>query len=383
MSPDTDHAAAVVVLGAGPAGLALGAALQRRGISFQLLERGEGVGHSWRQMPTHLKLLSPWKANWLEPDDAPRFPSNREITRDEFANYLEDFARVRRIPVRTDVEVHAVERGANGGFLLRTSVGLISAPFLVNATGSSSAPWRPVIPGAKVSPILQLHSAEFRDAETLRSRLGETKRPILIVGQRLPAGQTLVELVDAGFSVALSHRGPLEFGPGPLIGWAFFRLHPWLEARALRQHGAAARGFTPKMQGGRARKLIEGGTVKIFPAIACFDGDTVVFTDGSSLEPAAVIFATGFRAALRHLAPLHLALDQGTGRPALNGFESADAPGLFFLGLDGQVNFQSRFLRGIRQDAPCLAAELALRLEGARPSQASSVPVAEEPLPIP
>ena len=334
-------------------------------------------------MPSRLKLLSPWKANWLRPEDASRFPAHHETTRDEFAGYLRDFAATRRLPVRTNVQVKEVRRDTVEGFIVETSVGEIRARCVVNATGCFSAPWTPEIPGANASRLLRLHTAEFGDAESLRRRIQRDERPVLIVGKRLSAGQTMSELIEAGFNVALSCRKPIEFGPGPLGWWWFFRLHPWLEARELRRRGRQARGFTPKLPGGKARQLVESGLVKIFPPIERFTESSVVFTDGRTLEPAAVIFATGFRPALRHLVPLGLRLNAETGSPGLTSFESSEASGLFFLGLDGQRNFQSRFIRGIRQDAPLLAAELEQRLvqpvnrsAGLRPGENPVMPAA-------
>ncbi len=362
MASSNDQTVPILVLGAGPAGLALGAELQQRGAPFLIVEQGPEVGHSWRRMPSRLKLVSPWKANWLLPEDASRFTAHHETTRDEFASYLRDFAADRGLPVRTNVQVKAVRRDAGEGFIVETSDGALRARCVINATGCFSAPWTPEIPGANTSRLPSLHVAEFGDAESLRRRILRDERPVLIVGKRLSAGQTMIELVEAGFQVALSCREPVEFGPGPFAWWWFFRLHPWLEARELRRRGAQARGFTPKMLGGKARQLIERGLVKIFPPIGRFHESSVVFTDGRTLEPAAVIFATGFRPALRHLAPLGLRLNAETGSPELTGFESSEASGLFFLGLDGQSNFQSRFIRGIRQDAPLLAAELERRL---------------------
>ena len=362
MASSNDQTVPILVLGAGPAGLALGAELQQRGAPFLIVEQGPEVGHSWQRMPSRLKLLSPWKANWLRPEDAARFPAHHETTRAEFAGYLRDFAAERLLPVRTNVQVKAVRRDAGGCFIVETSDGALHARFVINASGCFSAPWTPEIPGANASSLPRLHTADFGDAESLRQRIPRDERPVLIVGKGLSAGQTMIELAEAGFQVALSCREPVEFGPGPFAWWWFFRLHPWLEARELRRRGAQARGFTPKMLGGKTRQLIERGLVKAFPPIAHFHESSVVFADGRTLEPASVIFATGFRPALRHLEPLGLRLNAETGSPELSGFESSEASGLFFLGLDGQRNFQSRFIRGIRQDAPLLAAELEQRL---------------------
>ena len=383
MASSNDQTVPILLLGAGPAGLVLGAELQQRGLPFLIVEQGSEVGHSWRQMPSRLKLLSPWKANWLRREDASRFTAHHETTRDEFASYLRDFAAERRLPVRTNVQVKEICRDAVEGFIVETSVGEIRARCVVNATGCFSSPWTPEIPGANGSRLPRLHMADFGDAESLRRRIQRDERPVLIVGKRLSAGQAMIELVEAGCQVALSCREPLEFGPGPLAWWWFFRLHPWLEARELRRRGAAARGFTPRMLGDKARQLVERGVVQIFPPIERFNDSTVVFSGGRSLEPSAVIFATGFRPALRHLATLGLRLNTETGSPEQTGFESSEASGLFFLGLDGQRNFQSRFIRGIRQDAPLLAAELAQRLAqpvnrnaGLRPGENPVMPAA-------
>jgi hypothetical protein len=207
----------------------------------------------------------------------------------------------------------------------------------------------------------QFHFATYRDAQRLREIIGQPGGRILIVGKRLSAGQALVELVDAGFEVALSCRGPIQFGAGPIGWWIFFRVHPALERLLLCWRGATARGFPTVMPGGRARQLIRSGQVKTFPDIARFENRRIVFIGGRALEPDAVLYATGFRPSLAHLHSLNLALDERTGQPALHGFESADRPGLFFLGLDRLRNFRSRFIRGIREDAPLLADELVTR----------------------
>jgi putative flavoprotein involved in K+ transport len=360
-----------LIVGAGPAGLALAFELKRRGVESLLLEQGSAVAHSWANMPTRLKLVSPWKANCLPGSDPRCFPSNHEMTRAEYSSVLQQYARLHQLAVLTNTTVHDVTRRIDDGFVVHTSTGTFNAPFLVNAAGCFANPFTPEFPGALKSPLPQFHFATYRDASRLREVIGKPGGLVLIVGKRLSAGQALVELADAGFEVALSCRGPIQFGAGPIGWWIFFRIHPVLERLKLRLEGAAARGFPPVMPGGRARRIIQSGHVKTFPDIARFENRRVVFADGRSLEPDAVLYATGFRPALSHLASLGLALDEHTGQPALRGFESAAVPGLFFMGLDGLRNFRSRFIRGIREDAALLADELAMRV---RPSGARLCP---------
>jgi putative flavoprotein involved in K+ transport len=182
--------------------------------------------------------------------------------------------------------------------------------------------------------------------------------------------------MEAGCSVVLSHRGALSFGSGPAGWWVFFRIHPWLEALKLKLQGSRAKGVEIRMQGGKARRLIESGTVRTFPEVAAFERKAVVFRNGDRLEPDAVIYATGFRPALGHLASLAFPLESETGLPAIQEMESQSVPGLFFLGLDGLRNFQSRFIRGIRNDAVVLADLLRERLRHHR----TSAKLVERPL---
>ncbi len=352
----------VLILGAGPAGLVLGRELKQHGVPFLILERGATVAHSWQTMPAHMKLLSPWKANRLPGGRADEFAANAETSRAEYCAWLLDYARQLALPIQTGCNVEDVTQTADGLFRVQTSVGVFQSRLLVNATGCFSNPFTPEFPGARHTKIPLRHTADYRDAETLRAVVGKSNPLVLVVGKRLSAGQTMVELVEAGFTVALSHRGQIRFGSGPLGWWLFFRLFPLLEAMKLKLHGSSARGVDVLMQGGQARKLIESGVVRTFPELARFERDGVVFTDGARLQPDAVVFATGFRPALGHLASLGLEFDQAGGRPQLRDMESATVPGLFFIGLDHLRNFQSRFIRGIRNDAVALAGQLDRRL---------------------
>jgi putative flavoprotein involved in K+ transport len=313
-------------------------------------------------MPTHLKLVSPWKASRLPGVAAGRWGANREVSRAEYFEYLNAYAREAALPVRSNVSVRAIRQAGGSGFVVETSAGDLTARLVVSATGYFQNPFVPEIPGAEQSAFPRFHAADYGSAGELSRKLGKTDASILILGKRLSAGQILVELASAGFSVSLSHRSPIRFGSGPLGWWLFFRIHPWLESALLRWRGSKARGFEVRMPGGRARQLIESGAIRIVPHVRCFEGNSVVFENGESLRPDAVLFATGFRPALQYLSRLGIPVDPQTGRPAVVDMESSAVPGLFFLGLDGLRNFQSRFIRGIRRDAVVLAERLAARL---------------------
>lgn len=348
----------VIVLGAGPAGLSIGYELKRRGLRFLLIERGQAVGESWRRMPASLKLVSPWRANYLPGTRPGLFSRHYKMTRQEFCQYLRDYAAEHQLPVQVGEMVAQVARDSDGLFRVMTATGAYTSKLLVNATGSFSKPFIPAFDGAADSPIPQLHVADYADAEHLKDLVGGRTGPILIVGKRLSAGQTLVELVEAGFEVALSHRSKIRFGSSLFVRWFFFRIFPELEALQIGLWGQTACGFDVPMEGGSARRLIRSGAVRTFPDINRFQGSSVLFNDGSRLKPAAVIYATGFRPALDHLHGLLVTVPDRRRLPPLNGMESVVVPGLFFLGLEHQRNMQSQYLRGIRKDAVLLAEEL-------------------------
>jgi putative flavoprotein involved in K+ transport len=144
--------------------------------------------------------------------------------------------------------------------------------------------------------------------------------------------------------------------------WLFFRIFPQLERFKLRLKGARTAGPDVRMAGGTARKLIKSGRVPTFPVISRFEGNSVLFADDRRLQPDVVLFATGFRPALGHLASLNVSTSPENGTPGLRDLESVSVSGLYFLGLDHGRNFQSRFLRGIRNDARFLAERLEKRV---------------------
>jgi hypothetical protein len=360
----------VLVIGAGPAGLALGVELKHRGLSFRILEK-QAVGASWGRMPRNLTLVSPWKANHLPFTRKDLFPRHYEMSRAEFLAYLQAYAQENQLPVETAVEVCALDALTSGGFCARTSAGEFRARLVVNASGYFSNPYVPEIPGADQTNIPQIHSAKYEDPAGVRSLLSKRRGPVLIVGKRLSAGQIMIELVDAGFEVVLSHRSPIQFGAGPLGWWFLYRAFPWMERLRLGIYGSRARGNDVRMQGGRTRQLIASQTVKTYPAIRRFQKEGLLFEDGEELRPGLVIYATGFCPALAHLQSGSLA--EANAAPRLDQFESVSLPGLFFLGLDGARNFQSRFLRGIRRDAALLAARIEERLLTASPHLSSGL----------
>jgi cation diffusion facilitator CzcD-associated flavoprotein CzcO len=123
----------VVVVGAGPAGLASAAELGRRGISVTVLERANALASSWRGRYDRLRLNSSRPFSKLPGEryvrGTPIFPS-----RDEVVAYLEGYAKRNRIEVRLGTRLERIDRSGEG-WLLQTSAGDLAADHVIVAAG--------------------------------------------------------------------------------------------------------------------------------------------------------------------------------------------------------------------------------------------------------
>jgi cation diffusion facilitator CzcD-associated flavoprotein CzcO len=156
-----ERAPEVVVVGAGPAGLVAAAELGRRGLDALVLERGSGVGESWRSRYEGLRLNTMRQLSAIRgmriPRSAGRYPS-----REAFIEYLESYARHHRLEVRFGVTAERVDRGDDGDWRVRTDAGDVSAPHVVIAGGWDRVPVVPEWPGRESFTGELLHSAELR-----------------------------------------------------------------------------------------------------------------------------------------------------------------------------------------------------------------------------
>lgn len=346
----------VIVLGAGPAGLAVAYELIRRGIEPLVLEKGSTPGASFNNFPRNI-FFGPWMNNLLPGSTIDWAWLLKRSTQPAYAKYLRDYAHQNRIPVRTNVHVQAVAREEDL-FRLHTSAGDLRSHLLVNATGYFTRPYTPNYAGLESTLVPHMHVSQYRDAQTVVERLQRRSGRVLVVGKRLSAGETLVELHNNGFQVALAYRGKLRFGPTQWgealvspVSWIFERI---AVAMRVRKHSY------PLMAGGESRRLVESGQVITFPNIARFNAHTVAFEDGREERFDLVIFATGYRAAMGHLESL---LGPQPNEPKIRNMESIQCPNLFFLGVDQQRTYRSRFLRGIVEDSRLLAELVARRAQ--------------------
>ncbi len=186
-----------VIIGAGPAGLAMSRILADRGVDHVVLERGE-VGNAWKtERWDSLRLLTP---NWMSRLPGYRYHGDDPdgfMTMPEVSRYFDDYALSFAAPVRTGTTVCSVRRRGDG-YQVTTDQGTWRCRTVVLATGASGRPKVPA--GAENLPgdIAQLAPTSYRNPDRL------PPGRVLVVGASASGLQIADELQRAGRDVTLA-----------------------------------------------------------------------------------------------------------------------------------------------------------------------------------
>ena len=339
----------IVIVGGGQAALAAGYYLRRSAKRLLMLDAEDGPGGAWRHTWPSLKLFSParWSSlpGWLMPPTAETYP-----TRDEALAYLTEYERRFALPIERPLRITATH--ADGARLrLVTATGQeISAGAVVSATGTWRAPQMPQLPGQAQFRGEILHSAQYRGPATFVGRRA------IVVGAGNSGAQIFADLVDHA-EVRWATQAVPVFLPDDVDGQVLFD-------QATARYRALQEGRTPPpprslgdiVMVESVRRLRDRGLLVAQPMFESFTADGVVWPDGRHQPVDAVIFATGFRPALQHLAPL--VTPDARGRLAMDGLRAAAHPRLFPLGYGDWTGFASATLVGVGRSARAVAAEI-------------------------
>ena len=343
----------VVVIGAGPAGLAAALALKDVGVTSVVVDKAEQVGSSWRGRYDRLRLNT-WRRFSQLPDRP--FPKGTGTfpTRDQMVEYLEHHAHGGGLDLRLGTRVERVDPD-EGGWVVRTDAGDLRARQVVIAMGFEHEPFIPEWPGRERFAGRLLHSGDYRNPEPFA---GES---VLVVGPGCSGMEIAHDLASgAATKVWLAVRTPPNMvarqGPGPVPGdfiavtlWhapqrfadAFARFGRRMDFGDLSEFGlpvpeegvftrARRLGMAPSIVDKEVVEAIRDGSIEVVRAVESLDETGVVLDDGARIEPDSVICATGY---LRGLGPLvgHLGVLGDREVPVAVGPDAA-APGLRFIG---------------------------------------------------
>jgi hypothetical protein len=295
----------VVVIGAGQAGLSAAYALRRAGADFVVLDGDGGPGGAWQHRWPSLRLDTAHRIHPLPglplPDADPAAPASEVV-----AGYFADYERRFQLPVRRPVGVRSVH-AIDDGFSLDTSDGGWTARGIVNATGTWTRPFWPAYPGRELFAGRQLHAADYRGAEEFEGR------HVVVVGGGTSAVQQLIEISEVTTTTWVTRREPVwrRTGFGEEDGRAAVALVDE-RVRAGLPPGSVV-GVTGLMETEAVLAARARGVLDRLPVFDRLVADGVVWDGGDPdggparfVRADVVLWATGFRAALDHLAPLHL-----------------------------------------------------------------------------
>lgn len=341
------HAYPFVIVGAGQAGLAASYALRERGVEHVVLDAHAEVGGSWRRRYDGLRLFTPRQFSSLPggpmAGDAAGYPD-----RDEFADYLRDYAHTFELPVRCRARVTRLTRDALGRFLLLLDSGeaLLAQQVIIAAGGFQQA----VVPEAGAgltSAVRQFTPDSIGDGSGLRSGT------LLVVGDGA-SGRDLARRYAASHRVLLATGKPRRLLPERVLGrsiWWWLQRLGLLRASADSVIGRRMRRLDPFPNRQVALPDLQRLGVELVPRVRRADGRQVEFADGQQREIDAVIWAVGYRDALGWLQ-VPGALDE-QGR-VLQDRGLSPVSGLGWLGRPWQRNRASALVMGAGEDAAWL-----------------------------
>ncbi|MEK2489624.1 NAD(P)-binding domain-containing protein [Kitasatospora purpeofusca] len=344
----------VVVIGAGQAGLSAAYHLRRRGFApyreavagggtgevggaggaddtgggFVVLDADDAPGGAWAHRSPSLRMATVHGFHDLPDVELPEVDPNaaaRDVVPGYFAAYEAQHALpvvrpVKVLSVRSE-SVHSESARPDGRLLVETDSGTWSARALINATGTWTRPFLPHYPGRFAGR--QLHYAAYRGPEEF------VGKRVLVVGGGASAIQVLSEVAAVGETVwatrtpPVFHAGPFtpEYGRA-VVAQVEERVRQGLPVRSV----VSVTGLGPSVAYRRAEEL---GALRRRPMFDRLTEHGVAWGD-EELAVDAIVWATGFRPEVGHLAPL--GLRSPGGGIALTGTRATADPRVHLVG---------------------------------------------------
>lgn len=344
-----------LIIGAGPAGLAMAGQLAQRKLPFTVLEASDHIGVSWRNHYDRLHLHTV-KAHSALPHFP--FPSSYPtyVSRLQLVDYLERYAENFAIKPHFNQKVIGIRRNSiDTGWQVQTETDLFTADSVVLATGYNRVPNVPELPGQRDFRGIIWHSYEYRNGAPFRNE------NTLIVGMGNTGAELALDLLENGSTPFISIRGPVNIVKRETFGrptqptaiflskfpnWFYdlmARLSQRLSVGDVSAYGLGKPTNAPSYDTRRGKipvidigtlDQIKAGKIMVLPGIERIHTKTVTFTDGRELPFDAIILATGYRPDLAAVLGTDLAatLLNNRGFPKGLWFGQPNLKGLYFLG---------------------------------------------------
>ena len=351
-----------LVIGGGQAGLATGYQLSQRDLPYKIIDANERVGDAWRNRWDSLRLFTPNRLNRLP---GMRFPGFRWgfPSKDEWADYLESYARKFDLPVETGVRVERLTREGDR-FIATSGDRRFEADNVIVAMSSWQRPRVPDFASELDPRIVQFHVAEYKNPRQLQDG------GVLVVG----AGNSGAEVAS---ELARTHRvllsgagnGAIPFRPESVparvamlfVGRVIFH-------RVLTTKTPIGKKARPKwISTGeplirvKPRDLAAAGVERV-PRVTGIQSGSPQLEDGRTVDVANVVWCTGFEPGFSWIDLPVLGPQEPLHRRGVVESE----PGLYFIGLKFLYSVSSEQIQGVGRDAGYIAGKIAARRERPR-----------------
>ena len=288
-----------MIIGAGQAGLSSAYFLQHFGVEdFVVLDAASRPGGAWQHRSPTLTMA---EVHGIFDLPGAHFDAPAGSAADVVSAYFADYEQRMNLPVQRPVAVRSVRRDDERLLVEGDAGQRWAARAVINATGTWTRPHWPYYPGAATFRGRQLHYADYRGpAEFAGSR-------VVVVGGGNSAAHALSELAGvAAETLWVTRRAPVfrddDFTPDvgrSIVAEVDARVRAGLPPQSV--VSVTGLGYTTVV-----REALAKGALNRLPMFSRIAANGVVWADGTATEADVILWCTGFRAALDHLAPLKL-----------------------------------------------------------------------------
>lgn len=337
-----------IIVGAGQAGLAAGYHLSKTNEDFIIIDSNSRVGDSWRKRWDSLRLFTPSQYDGLPGFP---FPASRDTmpSKDEMANYLENYADKFKLPIRLEEKVNRISR-SQSGFEVSTARGVLKCEKIIVATGTNPMPHIPEFAKDLDRNIHQVHSSRYLNPDSLPSG------NVLVVGAGTSGVEIAIELAKGRQTFISGH--PTFHIPDPVFRYAG-RPYWWFISNVLTVNTPIGRKAKKSIvKGGgplvnvSVKDLVAAGVEQV-PRVAGVEGGQPKLEDGHIIPVSSVLWATGFKP---DFSWIDIEINHSErGWPETNRGISPDIKGLYFVGMLFQYSLTSGLVGGVGRDAAFIA----------------------------
>lgn len=288
-----------LVIGAGQAGLSASHHLRRLGIDHVVLDANEHAGGAWQHRWDSLTMADVHGVADLPDAAAPGDSHDR--ANEVIARWFDDYEQAHDLPVLRPVRVDRVT-DVGGMLHVHAAQRTWVTRTLVNATGTWTHPFVPTYPGQRDFAGEQWHTVAYPGREHFRGMR------VLVVGGGASAVQFIGELATIAEITWVTRRPPVwtdEFSGRRAIELVEERVREGRPPASV----VSVTGLSLRPQEMAAART--GVYERRRPIFDRIERDGVRWADGSFVAADAILWATGFRPAVRHLAPLGLRSQHG------------------------------------------------------------------------